>query len=99
MRIKMIFVMFVAVSFNSEVIAKSKKERFRASGNQRNVSTDDSRTNIDFNETLIEGQTKAPQGFLLQGHQSQSLSNMVKLRSDFKSELRNSKDAVHALVR
>lgn len=56
-------------------------------------------TNIDFDSTLIEGQMKAPQGFFLQGRNKQSLSNMVKLRSSFKQELRNSRTAVKAMVK
>lgn len=56
-------------------------------------------TNMDFENTLIDGRMKAPAGFFLQGRNKQSLSNMVKLRSNFKQELRNSKYAVKALVR
>jgi hypothetical protein len=55
-------------------------------------------TKIDFDSTLVDGQMKAPQGFFLQGRNKQSLTNMVKLRSEFKDELRNSKSAVKALV-
>jgi hypothetical protein len=55
--------------------------------------------NIDFSETLIEGKFKAPQGFFLQGRQAQSLSQMVQLRSNFKSELRNSRAAVKSIVK
>jgi hypothetical protein len=57
------------------------------------------KTNIDFSETLIDGKMQAPQGFFLQGRQGQSLSQMVRLRSKFRSELRNSKSAVKALVK
>ncbi|MBF0440789.1 MAG: hypothetical protein HQK54_02680 [Oligoflexales bacterium] len=56
-------------------------------------------TNMDFDSTLIDGQMKAPSGFFLQGRNKQSLSNMVKLRSNFKRELVNSKTAVKAMVR
>ena len=58
-----------------------------------------SSTNIDFDSTIIEGKMKSPTGFFLQGRNKQSLSNMVKLRSKFKEELRNSKSAVKAIVR
>lgn len=57
------------------------------------------RTNIDFSETLIDGKMQAPQGFFLQGRQGQTMSQMVRLRSKFRSELRNSKSAVKALVK
>ena len=57
------------------------------------------KTHVDFTETMIDGKFKAPQGFLLQGRKSQSLTQMVKLRSKWRSELRNSKSAVKALVK
>lgn len=56
-------------------------------------------TNIDFDSTIIDGQTKAPTGFFLQGRNRQSLSNMVKLRSSFKNRLKNSRSAIKAMVR
>jgi hypothetical protein len=58
-----------------------------------------SSTQIDFSETAIDGKMKAPEGFLLQGRQSSSLSQMVKLRSNFRNELNNSKSATKALVK
>lgn len=61
-------------------------------------TTSDS-TNIDFSDTLIDGKMQAPAGFFLQGRQAQSMSQLVKLRSKFRSELRNSKAAVKALVK
>ena len=57
------------------------------------------RTNIDFSDTMIDGKMQAPAGFFLQGRQAQSMTQMVKLRSKFRSELRNSKSAVKALVK
>lgn len=56
-------------------------------------------TKLDFDSTLIDGQMKAPAGFFLQGRNKQSLSNMVKLRSDFRQELRNSRSAIKAMAR
>lgn len=56
-------------------------------------------TQVDFNETLIDGQMKAPTGFFLQGRNPQSLSQMVRLRSNFSRELRNSKSAAKASVK
>jgi len=58
-----------------------------------------SSTSIDFSEAQIEGQFKAPQGFFLQGNQQQSLSQMVRLRSNFRNELRSSKGGVRAIVK
>lgn len=56
-------------------------------------------TNIDFSETMIDGKMQAPQGFFLQGKKSQTLTQMVRLRSKWRSELRNSKAAVKTLVK
>ena len=58
-----------------------------------------SSTRIDFSETAIDGQMKAPEGFFLQGHSANSMSQLVKLRSNFRSELRNSRSAVKSHVR
>jgi len=55
-------------------------------------------TNIDFSAANIDGKMQAPSGFFLQGRNSQSMSQMVKLRSKFRSELRDSKSAVKALI-
>jgi len=57
------------------------------------------KTYIDFNETNIDGAMKAPTGFFIQGRQSQSLKQMVRLRSKFRNELRNSKAAVKSAVK
>ena len=56
-------------------------------------------TKFDFGETGIDGTMKAPDGFFLQGKQNMSLSQMVRLRSSFQRELRNSRAGVRALTR
>lgn len=56
-------------------------------------------TKYDFGETGIDGSMKAPDGFFLQGRQSQSLSQMVRLRNSFKKELRNSRSGVKNLAK
>ena len=58
-----------------------------------------SSTHIDFSETAIDGKMKLPQGFMLQGNQGNQLSQMVKLRSNFRNELNNSKSSTKALVK
>ena len=63
------------------------------------VKEQKSTTNMDFDSTMIDGKMKAPAGFLLQGRNRQSLSNMVKLRSNFSIELKDSEAAVKALVK
>ena len=56
-------------------------------------------TNMDFDSSMIDGKMKAPSGFFLQGRNKQSLTNMVKLRSNFKPQLDDSRAAVKALVK
>ncbi len=58
-----------------------------------------SKTSHDFSETLIEGKIKAPKGFYLQGKQGQSLSQLVKLRENFRHELRSTRDSVQSAVK
>ncbi len=56
-------------------------------------------TKMDFDSTMIDGKMKAPSGFFLQGRNKQSLQSMVKLRTNFREELRNSRSAIKAMVR
>lgn len=58
-----------------------------------------SSTEHDFTDTMIDGQTRAPEGFFLQGRKGQSLSQMVRLRSNFKRELRHSRSGMKAVVK
>jgi hypothetical protein len=56
-------------------------------------------TDIDFSETMIDGKMKAPDGFFLQGRMSQTMTQMVRLRANFRRELRNSKSAIKSIVK
>jgi hypothetical protein len=56
-------------------------------------------TLIDFNAANIDGKMQAPSGFFLQGREAQAMTQMVKLRAKFRSELRNSKSAVKDIAR
>ncbi len=56
-------------------------------------------TTMDFDSTMIDGKMKAPSGFFLQGRNKQSLTNLVKLRSNFNPQLKDSKAAVKSLVK
>ena len=70
-----------------------------AEGNVATKYVSGQSTTIDFDEASIEGKMKAPSGFFLQGRKKQSLSQMVKLRSEFKNELREASSVVRALVK
>lgn len=54
-------------------------------------------TQMDFDSASVDGKMKAPSGFYLQGRNKQSLKSMVKLRTDFRDRLRNSKSAVKSI--
>ena len=58
-----------------------------------------SKTTLDFNETMIDGKMKAPNGFFIQGRKNQSLSQMVKLRSSFRNRIDSSVHSVRAIVK
>ncbi len=75
---------------------KGKSQKVEANRDGYAVVTS---TNIDFSETMIDGQMKAPAGFFLQGRQAQSLSQMVKLRSNFRRELQGSGAGVKSLIK
>ncbi len=85
----------MGLMYGPNSLAKSLPQKVQ--GGASFVATDS--TNIDFSETMIDGKMQAPQGFFLQGKKGQSLSNMVRLRSKFRSELRNSKAAVKAIAK
>ncbi len=78
-------------------LAQDKTTSKKLQGGSSFSSTDS--TNIDFTETMIDGKMQAPQGFFLQGKKAQTLTQMVKLRSKWRSELRNSKAAVKTIVK
>jgi hypothetical protein len=58
-----------------------------------------SSTRIDFSEASIDGKMKIPEGFFLKGRNQSELSQMVQLRSNFRSELRNSQSAMKAYIK
>ena len=103
--LKMIRVVLLlgATAFAMPALAQDKKAseggKVSASGEHGDGFVAEASTKIDFSETSIDGKMQAPQGFFLQGKQSQSLTQMVKLRPNFRSELRNSRSAVKSLVK
>lgn len=96
MKKQIIFVAFAALIPGARSLdAKPAAQKLQGGGSF--AATDS--TNIDFTDTMIDGKMQAPQGFFLQGKKAQALTNMVKLRSKFRSELRNSKSAVKAITK
>ena len=56
-------------------------------------------TKHDFSEVGIKGQMRAPDGFFLRGRETQRMSQMVRLRSNFKKRHLNSRSAIKATHR
>lgn len=92
---KTIILLMTSLLMSTLGFGKPVRQRIQGGGS---FATTDS-TNVDFSETMIDGKMQAPQGFFLQGKKGQALSNMVRLRSKFRSELRNSKSAVKAIAK
>ena len=96
---------FGVLAFSNAALASETKENTEASAATPEGSTtpraekktERNRTEINFGETMIEGQMKAPDGFFLQGRNQQSMSQMVRLRSHFRSELGSSRAGVRYL--
>ena len=82
---KIIFLAALALTSLAPSLAKAEGENYQ--------------TKMDFDSTMIDGKMKAPTGFMLQGRNKQSLTNLVKLRSNFKPQLKDSKAAVKSLVK
>ena len=91
LKISLCFILFAPVS---GVFAQGARKDLNRGGGKAVYST-----NLDFDSTMIDGKMKAPMGFFLQGRNKQSLTNMVKLRSGFKNEMRRSRTAIKARVR
>ena len=53
----------------------------------------------DFDGVSIDGEVKAPNGFMIKGRTPQKLMQMVDLRADFNNNLRNSTAGVHSLAK
>lgn len=94
--VRLIICVTLLLAFSNPALAEDSGKSKKAGAQEYRVAD---QTSIDFSETLIEGKMKAPQGFFLQGRKSQSLSQMVRLRSHFRGRLRNSRAAVKALIK
>ena len=55
-------------------------------------------TQVNFEDTMIEGKMKAPSSFMLQGRQNQA-SQLVKLRANFREELRDSQPGARSTIK
>lgn len=92
--------------YDKKVDLDKIKSKVENSGNEADLlddsitdKADESKTEFDFENMLIDGKSKAPTGFLITGKKSQSLQRMVNLRKDFKRELQKSTDQLPALVK
>jgi len=55
-------------------------------------------TFFDFDETLLQGRFRAPNGLMLQGRTPQDKNQMVTLRKNFKNQILNSRAAVRSIT-
>lgn len=94
----MMRLLLVLTIFGASSLALAQQTRPRRNLNEENEGKVTYSTKLDFDSALIDGEMKVPEGFLLQGRNKQSLTNMVRLRSDFKPELRKSRSAVKSLA-
>jgi len=53
---------------------------------------------FDFDETLLHGKYRTPNGLMLQGRKTQEKKQMVTLRKDFKTNIQNSRAAVRSIT-
>lgn len=88
---------WIAAAAMALLSSSAVAQRFKPRGDVKSQEKTTYSTKIDFDSSLIDGKKKAPLGFLLQGRNKQSLSNMVKLRRNFRQRLRNSSHAIKAL--
>lgn len=73
--------------------AGSKPVAKPVSGEDEQTYVVRSSTKIDFNESVIDGKMKAPEGLYLRGRRTQKMQNLLRLRQDFKKELEGSAEA------
>ena len=70
------------VSAPSSAGAPSKKEMLDARGRKITV--------VNFDDALIEGKARGPDGFILRSRQSGTFRSILELRRDFRAEVRGS---------
>jgi hypothetical protein len=94
--VRIIFILSITCASVAE--GTEKKPTKKTTAGEGSFTATDS-TKIDFTDTMIDGKMQAPAGFFLQGRQGQAMTQMVKLRGQFRSELRNSRAAVKSTVK
>lgn len=82
--------LFIAAAgfLSTSLQAENKKEE--TDNSQQAIMTKEaimSSNKHDFTETLINGKMKAPTGFYITGRNTQSMTQMVKLRANFRKEM------------
>lgn len=84
-----------AACFAEETQKKEKKVFSKKKNGYVSVDS----TKFDFEEGIIEGRMKAPEGFFLRGRASPKLQQLIELRSHFRQELRRSSFGVRAIAK
>lgn len=93
--LRRLYLTFSILALGHLAMAKDNESK---TGNSNDTFTAIMSTKYDFGDESISAGKQAPDDFFLRGKQSQSLSQMVRLRSGFKREHRNSRAGVKALT-
>lgn len=65
-------------------VQPASKQKVRTDSQNRQITT------VDFDDALIDGQAKAPDGFFLRSRSTSKARNILDLRKDFRQRMRAS---------
>jgi hypothetical protein len=65
-----------------------------AQGKKKSTSSEPKETEYDFEEDLIEGNTKSPEELYINSLKNSKLSNLITIREDFKKEIVKSAEGI-----
>lgn len=92
---KILFLLLSLLLLTEEVLAQSKQPQSAVKSVRRGKDS----TEINFEETLLEGQMRTPGGSMLQGRKAQNKHQMLRLREHFRRELGGSRYGARAVSR
>jgi hypothetical protein len=87
-------VMFMALAQSSITLAQDEKSSKPATEKSGKTGGDKKKTNIDFEDELVEGELKKPELFYLLQKKQFNFKRLIKLREDFLPEMRRDGDEI-----
>lgn len=81
----LLMVVLCVMSFSFTLLAQGKK---------KSTSSEPKETEYDFEEDLIEGNTKSPEELYINSLKNSKLSNLITIREDFKKEIVKSAEGI-----